>query len=167
MKTAKKAWLDFINEPKSVEDPKSWFTRGWQFHAVVNVLIKLKKQKVVDGAKIKDVAELLAAYNTAPHMAATAIELYMKGFLIAKGLSSKDVIVHGHNLPKLWEMCKGLDPRFNHSSIKLLSAQLYDHLVVGGGIRYPSKRNAPIYEDDFPEALDLAKQILKEVLSTD
>jgi len=85
----------------------------------------------------------------------------MKGFLISQGVAVNEIIRYKHHLNQLRTKCLEFSQKYNNPSIKLIADQLVEHLVEKGGIRYPDKRNAPIYIDDFKEALELAQKILK------
>lgn len=167
-KAQKTAWLDFINEPQELENPESWYMRGLQYHSAAKLLLGLFLNEVKDGVKINDrLAEIINAFNTVPYLVSISLELYMKGYLISQGETVQDVVKYKHDLKGLRQKCIEHDQLFNQPSIKLISDRLVEQVLQRGGIRYPNKRNAPIYQEDFIEALEIARKKLQSKLTKD
>jgi hypothetical protein len=165
MKTTRTAYIDLFDEPDGPKNPENWYSRGLQYHSAVTLLIKLHKDKVVDNKRItEEVANIMNAFNTIPYLTALSLELYMKGFLISHNITVKEVLGYRHQSKDLWKKCASLDNRFGLPSIRLIADQLYDHLMKDGGVRYPDKQLAPIYIEDFTEALETARGLLKKRL---
>lgn len=166
MTTAKNAWLVFINEPQEPENPESWYMRGLQYHSAAKLLLELFITEVKDKVKIDDrLAEIINAFNTVPYLASISLELYMKGYLVSRGGPAQDVVRCGHDLKELRQKCVLHDRLFNQPSIRLISDQLVEQVLKGGGIRYPDKKNAPIYREDFIEALEIVRKKLQSELA--
>jgi len=164
-KTAKEAWIDFYNSGNP-EDPKEWLVRASHYRSATILLIELGKELVT----IKDKRHKLLVWNgmgTAPFLTTHAAELYMKGYLIAKGKTYKQVKDMVHNLPKIRKEClKFKDKRFKDKNVTYLTDTMHGHLVKDGGIRYPNKKPAPIM-DLFIDILDLLRQPLVEEIKNE
>ena len=75
----------------------------------------------------------------------TAAELYMKTYLLYKGLPSVKVIAFGHGLENLRVACSKMDPYFNHKGL-VATVFMIEQFRGKGGTRYPQERGAAPFD---------------------
>jgi hypothetical protein len=153
-------WVD----ESRLTDPMFWFMKAW-FYRSASLLIMDEFSNIQEGGIDDKKAKLFNAINTVPYLTGLASELYMKGYLVFKGQEPSDLRDKkvGHNLKSLRERCLRYDQRFNNKALIFLTDRLGKHLMEDGGIRYPDKRDMPVYFDEFKNALEILGMITGEI----
>lgn len=165
MKHVKSAYVPIWEDKSRLKDPRFWHMKAWHFSSTTHFIVQEFK-KIKDETPTPEYGYLFNAINTTPYITAVAAELFMKGYLIQKGISanklrSKDI---GHNLKKLREMCcKFKDIRFLNQDLVFLTNSLGEQLTKDGGIRYPDVNPMAIYFEVFENSLNILQQVASEI----
>lgn len=155
-KDTRKYWID----KNRLKDPMMWFMKAYAYASICRVIRK-ECGKVL---YIKENPELkINAIRAVPYLTGLASELFMKGYLISKGNSEKDVTILKHNLKNIREKCLEYgDKRFDNDNLKFLTDTCGDQLMEEGGIRYPDKHEMIAFPE-FVDALDILQNICSDV----
>ena len=155
-KVRKTYWID----EKRLRDPKFWFMKASPYHSAV-LYLQEEFRRIKNGSEI---SHLNNAINTVPYLTGLAAELYMKGYLVFKGVEPNDVRKILHDLSYLRNEClKHGDSRFENDDLVFLTDTLGVHIMVYGGIRYPDKIDMPIYVTLFDSDLGVLREIAREI----
>jgi len=150
--------LDLIDE-KRLSDPKLWFRKASSYSSTVFYL----EENILRIKNGSEISHLFNAINTVPYLTGLAAELYMKGYLVFKGVEPSEVRKIQHDLSDLRNKCLEYgDLRFENGALIFLTDALGIHIMKGGGIRYPNKKGIPIYLTHFKEALGVLMEIARE-----
>ena len=151
--------LDWTDE-KRLRDPMIWFSKASSYSSAV-LYLQENFNRIKTGSEI---SHLFKAIQTVPYLTGLAAELYMKGYLVFKGAEANDVIKFRHNLSDLRNKClEHGDKRFKDESLIFLTDVLGVHIMEGGGIRYPDKKEIPIYFTHFQEGLGVLMEIVRDL----
>lgn len=90
MKHRKTEYVDIWVDKSRLIDPRFWHAKAWQF-ASSSHFIRREFLKIKDGTKIDEVGDLYNAINSVPYLTAVAIELFMKGYLVYKGVAPESL----------------------------------------------------------------------------
>lgn len=151
--------LDWTDENR-LRDPMIWFSKASSYSSAV-LYLQENFSRIKTGSEI---SHLFNAIKTVPYLTGLAAELYMKGYLVFKGTEPHDVKKIGHNLSDLRIKClEHGDQRFKNESLMFLTDVLGVHIIEGGGIRYPDKKEIPIYLTHFQEGLGVLMEIVREI----
>lgn len=157
--TASDYKIDWIDK-KRLKDPMFWFMKASSYSSAVAYIWE-KHKKLRSGTKP---SHLFNAINATPYLTGLAAELYMKGYLVFKGVSPSVLKKIGHNLKFLRRKCLEYgDTRFESEPLSFLTDTLGEHIVEGGGIRYPDKKPMAIYGDHFNEALGVLRKVSGDI----
>lgn len=148
-------WVDI----KRLKDPMFWFMKAWSYSSASHYIMD-EFQKIKDGDKLD---HRFNAINSVPYLTGLAAELFMKGYLVSKGISHDELRNKNHDLKTLREMCLKYDDRFNTKELVFLTDRLGDHIMKDGGIRYPDKIPMAVYFDEFKISLELLQKITGEI----
>ncbi|MBP9700116.1 hypothetical protein KBD71_02435 [Candidatus Woesebacteria bacterium] len=164
MKQVKSVYVPIWEDKARLKDPRFWHMKAWHFSSTTHFIIA-EFEKIKDGTPIQEYGHLFNAINTTPYITGVATELFLKGYLVQKGVSidklRNDI---GHNLQKLRELCcKFKDTRFLNSDLIFLTDTLGEQLTKDGGIRYPNVNPMAIYFEVFENSLNILQQIAGEV----
>ena len=119
----------YLIDKERLRDPTIWFSKAAAYSATVLYLqeniILLKT-----GSKI---SHIFKAIETAPYLTGLAAELYMKGYLIFKGLEPDDVREFQHHLSDLRNKCLEYgDLRFKNDALIFFTDTLGEHIMKVG-----------------------------------
>ncbi len=165
MKHIKSVYVPIWEEKSRLKDPRFWHMKAWHFSSTTHFIIQ-EFSKIKDGTPISEYGHLFNAINTTPYITAVASELFMKGYLIHKGITAEKLRGRdiGHNLKKLREMCCNFkDDKFLNQDLVFLTNKLGEQLTNDGGIRYPDVNPMAIYFEVFENALNVLQKIASEV----
>lgn len=153
-------WL----KPERLKEPKAWFSKARGFAYTTRFLID-SFGNTVSGDSIEKRALIFGAIQSCPYTTGLAAELYMKGYLVYKGIDLKIItkIDNRHNLMHLRKMCLVYDSRFNNVHLKFVTDKLGEQIMKNGGIRYPNIDHMPIYFNEFIDTIAILTRITKEV----
>lgn len=139
--------------------------KAWQFASASHFIRHEFKRKVKDGAKMEKIGHLINAINSTPYITGMALELFMKGYLVHKGIDPDELKGKvKHNLKSLRIMCcEFKDSRFLNRELIFVTDRLGEQIMKNGGIRYPDVQPMGIYFDEFDIALKTLQEISGEI----
>ena len=157
-KSDKKYWV----EADRLSDPRFWFLKAYAFASTCKVIWK-ECGKVI---YVEENPELtLNSIRVTPYLTAIACELFMKGYLVYKGVSIKNIRSLDHDLKKIRQSCaKFGDKRFEENDLEFLTDTCGKQLMEDGGIKYPDKKDMVAFPE-FKNALGILELISGEVNS--
>ena len=154
----KKYWID----EKRLKDPMFWFMKAWAYTSTCAFIWK-SFDKVVYAEENPEL--YINAVRSTPYLTGLACELFMKGYLISRGVEPSHVMKLKHNLKEIREACAVHgDKRFKNEDLKFLTDTCGEQLTENGGIRYPDRHEMPVFPQ-FKDALNLIQKISSEVES--
>lgn len=141
------------------QNPEHWKRRADSFYSLYKYLSHFPVHDTPNH-------ELINSLITIPHIAVTAAELYMKGFLISKRKTPNEVKLFLHNLSKLRKECFKIskDERFNNKDLVYFIDVESPLFTLDGGIRYPHIR-VGTWGTQTECALNLLKTIIEEEIN--
>ncbi len=147
-------------DEKRLHDPSLWFFKA-RAYASVYSFIRKSFPKVVYAEG--DPGSEIDAIRATPYIAGLAIELFMKGYLVFKGVDIEEIKNFRHRLKDLREACAKIGcKRFNDKNLKFITDTCGDHLMEEGGIRYPDKQDMLAYPQ-VKDALNILEEISGEI----
>ncbi len=143
-------------DKKRLKDPKMWFMKAYAYASTTSI-IRREDGKVL--YRWEDPELKINAIRAVPYLTGLTGELFMKGYLISKGVLPKNVKKFGHNLKRIREEClKFGDERFKDSNLIFLTDHCGEHLMEEGGIRYPDRREMAAFPQ-FEDAIVLLEEV--------
>ncbi len=160
-----KEYYDSLITPEKLNDPQAWLQKAIGFHATTKLLFQEFEIKMVDGAHVDEIGLIMNSMGIVAYLACQASELYMKGYLIALGLTPEEIIDMRHDIERIRIKCYELSKReeFNSSSLREITNSVGRHVFNGGGDRYPDRRGMPI-SNSCVDALEQLNLLLNEVI---
>lgn len=151
-----KYWVD----KKRLKDPRFWFMKAWAYASTCSFIWEnFPKVTYVEenpGLKIN-------AIRATPYIAGLASELFMKGYLVFKGVHPEKIQKFKHRLKDLREACAEFgDNRFKNDNLTFITDTCGDQLMEEGGIRYPDKHEMVVFPE-FKNALNILEEICGEI----
>lgn len=156
---------DQAEDPQSLKDPRKWLGRANNFHDVAKLVIDvhIASMRKVEAKQLNDQKMLFSTIIPFLYLLATAVELYLKGYLIAKRKPVDEVTGYKHDLKKLRLECLSYgDDRFNKGLISYITDSYGRVFLENGGLRYPNRKPPPLILPDYVNVMILLKTILTE-----
>lgn len=150
----------------ALSDPKHWLSQANSFHHVVDYIMKDYLISLTQGKAPQGNGDyLFKIFTPFLFLLATTIELYLKGYLVSKGVSMMKVRSYKHNLKTLRLACLSFgDKRFGSGMIQYITDYYGRVLSNDGGLRYPGRKPPPMIFPDYVTVLDELESILNEKL---
>ncbi len=158
--------IEAIDE-NQLKDPKEWqrLARAFRFstNLIINDYVDKDTKIPADGRHIT----FWSVFEPFMYMLGTTIELYLKGYLIAKGEKYKDVKSLRHLLEKLRLRCCKYDEEF-HNGVLPYITKFYGRVILdSGGLKYPGKRPPGLLFPDYITVMDKLDDMLVSVVKSE
>ncbi len=156
----------FYLTPENSDNPNAWFFKAQPFRSTVLFILEQHQLKVVGGVKIDEIVLINDAIMTIPYLTCLGLEIYMKGYLVFKGLRGKEVRRYNHKIWEIRKKCYEISGRieFNNQDLTYLTNQLGSYILEDGGVKYPHKRDPIVPIDSCKLALNLMHHVLKDAI---
>lgn len=144
-----------ISSPKS-DSPGWWYIQARTFRTAFKSLLD----------QVNDNPNKEAPAIPILYLWGVAAELYLKAFLISRGLGWRDVKAFDHDLIQLLATCCSLDSRFDQEELVFLVVDIGPSIMDKGGMRYPVDTGTPaIYDPQMFNMLIYLDSLIYPIVS--
>lgn len=144
------------------KDPKEWMQRGDEFRMTAKYLSKEYMESMFEdnGETLPAKHPMLWASVPFIYIVATTLEIYLKGYLIAKGLKIEEVRKFQHDIEKVRKKCSEYNLKFDKGTLPYITTNYGKLILENGGMRYPNRKAIPLL---FPDYVDIMDEIRDEL----